>query len=77
MKKFGKLIIIFEGESKLLVAGRTEHNVIFISFASESAGAIIKCIAISSWTSLLENCGIERGLACCWISILSTATVLI
>lgn len=60
-----------------LVVGRTENNVIFISFASESAGSIIKCIAISSWTSLLENCGIIRGLACCWVCKLSTAAVLI
>lgn len=37
------------------VAVGTKNNVIFKSFANESAGSIIKCIAISFWTSLLEK----------------------
>lgn len=39
----------------ILVAIGTKNNVIFKSFANESAGGIIKCIAIGFWTSLLEK----------------------
>jgi len=59
------------------VAVGTKNNVIFKSFANESAGSIIKCIAISFWTSLLEKGGIIGWLACSWIGKFSTAAILI
>ena len=55
----------------------TKNNVIFRSFACESAGAIIICIAISSWTGPLEDSRIIGWLAGIWVGKFSTAAVLI
>lgn len=59
------------------IAVGTENNIILVPFASESAGAIVKCVAISSWTSLLENGWVIGRLTSIWICKFSTAAILV
>ena len=54
-----------------------ESDGIINGLACESTGPIIKCIAISPWTSFLEEYWVRRRPTCIWISILPTATILI
>lgn len=61
----------------LPITVRTENNGILISLASESAGSIVKSVAIGSWASSLENGRIERRLTCVWVSKLPTAAILV
>lgn len=64
-------------EGEIPIASWTESNLIFISFASESAGFVVVCIAVSSRTSLLENWRIRGGTTCRWVGKLAAAAVLV
>lgn len=68
-KEWGKVIIP--------LSVRAENDGIIRSLACKSAGAIVKSVAISPWTSLFENGWIKRGPACCWVSKLPDAAVLV
>lgn len=56
---------------------RAKDYVVDWGLACEGAGSIIKCIAVGSWTSSLEDPGIERRPARCRVGELPGAAVLV